>query len=198
MEKNESNITDVTQNEEQLDNSDEQSQRNEKTFSQEEVSQLIKERIARERKKSDERIKDAKENNNSNEVGYLLKDGKVIKVYGDQDNVSFVPGEKATELLLDSKPNSIVMLHNHPGQSGFSLNDLAVFTINNSIKTMTIVTNKGRIKFISKTERFKEKVMKKMIANLLIEKSLDVISTKDIEKLLKELYNNDNIIYRNR
>ncbi|GBV73859.1 hypothetical protein M1K046_0717 [Staphylococcus aureus] len=37
-----------------------------------------------------------------------------------------------------------------------------------------------------------------MIANLLIEKSLDVISTKDIEKLLKELYNNDNIIYRNR
>ena len=48
--KNESNITDVTQNEEQLDNSDEQSQQNEKTFSQEEVSQLIKERIARERK----------------------------------------------------------------------------------------------------------------------------------------------------
>ncbi|EYK64054.1 TPA: hypothetical protein ACK0TX_002076 [Staphylococcus aureus] len=194
MEKNESNITDVTQNEEQLDNSDEQSQQNEKTFSQEEVSQLIKERIARERKKSDERIKDAKENNDSNEVAYLLKGAKVTKVYGDQNSVSFVPGEKATELLFDSKPNSIVMLHNHPGQSGFSLNDLAVFTINNSIKTMTIVTNKGRIKFISKTEHFKEKVMKKMIANLLIEKSLDVISTKDIERLLKELYNNDNII----
>ncbi len=50
MEKNESNITDVTQNEEQLDNSDEQSQQNEKTFSQEEVSQLIKERIARTQK----------------------------------------------------------------------------------------------------------------------------------------------------
>ncbi|WP_250790322.1 hypothetical protein [Staphylococcus aureus] len=72
MENNESNITDVTQNEEQLDNSDEQSQQNEKTFSQEEVSQLIKERIARERKKSDERIKDAKESNDSNEVAYLL------------------------------------------------------------------------------------------------------------------------------
>ncbi|HAR7073853.1 TPA: hypothetical protein I2T40_09540 [Staphylococcus aureus] len=41
-------------------------------------------------------------------------------------------------LYQDNKqPNSIVMLHNHPGQSGFSLNDLAVFTINNSIKTMT-------------------------------------------------------------
>ncbi|HCY8745997.1 TPA: hypothetical protein O2B37_002379 [Staphylococcus aureus] len=89
MENNESNITDVTQNEEQLDNSDEQSQQNEKTFSQEEVSQLIKERIARERKKSDERIKDAKENN---EVAYLLKGGKVTKVDGNQNSVSFVPG----------------------------------------------------------------------------------------------------------
>ncbi|EOD4372413.1 hypothetical protein ACJRCN_002259 [Staphylococcus aureus] len=95
MENNESNITDVTQNEEQLDNSDEQSQQNEKTFSQEEVSQLIKERIARERKKSDERIKDAKENNDSNdsnEVAYLLKGGKVTKVDGNQNSVSFVPG----------------------------------------------------------------------------------------------------------
>lgn len=97
MEKNESNITDVTQNEEQLDNSDEQLQQHKKTFSQEEVSQLIKERIAREHKKSDERIKDAKE---SNEVAYLLKDGKVTKVYGDQDSVSFMLGWKATELLF--------------------------------------------------------------------------------------------------
>ncbi|HDG6063818.1 TPA: hypothetical protein PF660_000925 [Staphylococcus aureus] len=51
MENNEGNIIDVTQNEEQLDNSDEQLQQHKKTFSQEELSQLIKERIARERKK---------------------------------------------------------------------------------------------------------------------------------------------------
>ncbi|HDP1977950.1 TPA: hypothetical protein P6G13_002646, partial [Staphylococcus aureus] len=48
-------------------------------------------------------LKDAKENNDSNEVSYLLKDGKVTKVYGDQDSVSFAPGEKATELLFNSK-----------------------------------------------------------------------------------------------
>ncbi|SBC53041.1 phage capsid and scaffold protein [Staphylococcus aureus] len=51
---------------------------------------MIKERIARERKKSDERIKDAKENNDSNEVAYLLKGGKVTKVYGDQGSVSYM------------------------------------------------------------------------------------------------------------
>lgn len=68
MENNQSNITEETKNNEELNNSDEQSQQQEKTFSQEEVSQLIK---------------DAKENNDSNEVAYLLKNGKVTKVYGD-------------------------------------------------------------------------------------------------------------------
>ncbi|KIT73521.1 hypothetical protein QP64_00680 [Staphylococcus aureus] len=37
-------------------------------------------------------MKNAKENNDSNEVAYLLKDGKVTKVYGDQDSVSFMLG----------------------------------------------------------------------------------------------------------
>ncbi|MGJ4706461.1 hypothetical protein [Staphylococcus aureus] len=79
-------------------------------------------------------LKDAKENNDSNEVAYLLKDGKVTKVYGDQDSVSFAPGEKATELLFNSKPNSIVMLHNHPGQSSFSLTDLYLLVLLQSKK----------------------------------------------------------------
>lgn len=167
MERNESNITDVTQNEEQLDNSDEQSQQNEKTFSQEEVSQLIKERIARERKKSDERIKDAKESNDSNEVAYLLKDGKVTKVYGDQDSVSFMLGWKATNYyLFNSKPNSIVMLHNHPGQSGFSLNDLEMFIENKSIRTLTIVTNYTVVKYISKTPLYNQSQVYKIMKDI--------------------------------
>ncbi len=33
------------------------------------------------------------------------------------------------------------MLHNHPGQSGFSLNGLKMFIGNKSIQTTTIVTN---------------------------------------------------------
>ncbi|HCY8317220.1 TPA: hypothetical protein O1956_000001 [Staphylococcus aureus] len=166
MENNESNITDVTQNEEQLDNSDEQSQQNEKTFSQEEVSQLIKERIARERKKSDERIKDAKENNDSNEVAYLLKDGKVTKVYGNQNSESFAPGEKATELLFNCKPNTIIMLHNHPGQSGFSLNDIKMFIENKYIRTLIIVTNYSVVKYISKTSLYNQSQVYKIMKDI--------------------------------
>ena len=47
MENNQSNITEEPKNNEELNNSDEQSQQTEKTFSQEEVSQLIKERMQR-------------------------------------------------------------------------------------------------------------------------------------------------------
>ena len=64
-------------------------------------------------------LKDAKRNNESNEVAYLLKDDKVIKVYGNRVSVSFEPGSKASNLLFNSKDNSLIVLHNHPGQSTF-------------------------------------------------------------------------------
>ena len=53
MENNQSNITEEKSNE-NLETPNEQIQQNEKTFSQEEVSQMIKDRLARERRKSDE------------------------------------------------------------------------------------------------------------------------------------------------
>ena len=59
MENNQSNITEETKHNENLGTTHEQSQQKEHTFSQEEVSQMIKDRLARERRKSDERIKDA-------------------------------------------------------------------------------------------------------------------------------------------
>ena len=54
MENNQSNITEETKSNENLETPNEQIQQNEKTFSQEEVSQMIKDRLARERRKSDE------------------------------------------------------------------------------------------------------------------------------------------------
>lgn len=76
-----------------------------------------------------------------------------------------MPG-KATELLLDSKPNSIVMLHNHPGQSGFSLNDLEMFIENKSIRTLTIVTNYTVVKYISKTPLYNQSQVYKIMKDI--------------------------------
>lgn len=89
----ENNQSDITEEMKQNDNSEtthEQSQQKEKTFSQEEVSQMIKDRLAREKRKSDERIKDAiqeaeklaKKNKNQKshyEIEKLLKENEELK-----------------------------------------------------------------------------------------------------------------------
>ena len=90
MENNKSNITEETKSNENLETTQEQSQQNEKTFSQEEVSQMIKDRLAREKRKSDERMKDAiqeaeklakmnKDQKNKYELEKLLKENEELK-----------------------------------------------------------------------------------------------------------------------
>ncbi|MCQ9279656.1 DUF4355 domain-containing protein [Staphylococcus borealis] len=90
MENNQSNITEEAKSNEKLETPNEQTQQNEKTFSQEEVSQMIKDRLARERRKSDERIKDAiqeagklakmnKDQKSQYEIEKLLKENEVLK-----------------------------------------------------------------------------------------------------------------------
>ena len=90
MENNQSNITEETKSNTNLENNDEQAQQNEKTFSQEEVSQMIKDRLAREKRKSDERMKDAiqeaeklakmnKDQKNQYELEKLLKENEELK-----------------------------------------------------------------------------------------------------------------------
>jgi SPP1 gp7 family putative phage head morphogenesis protein len=134
-------------------------------------------------------LKDAKENNDSNEVAYLLKDDKVIKVYGNQDSVSFNPGEKETEILLNSKPNSLIMLHNHPGQSGFSVHDLAMFIKFDSIKTMIIVTNSGQIKYLTKSKGYsKVKIFKNFKKRFLSIEAVK-LEKRNIDIFLKKIYN---------
>ena len=60
-----------------------------------------------------------KENNDSNEVAYLLKDGKVTKYMVIKIVYLLHQGEKQQNCYLTVKPNSIVMLHNHPGSLVF-------------------------------------------------------------------------------
>ncbi|MEJ7172782.1 DUF4355 domain-containing protein [Staphylococcus caprae] len=90
MENNQSNITEETKSNTNLENNDEQAQQNEKTFSQDEVSQMIKDRLARERRKSEERMKDAiqeaeklakmnKDQKNQYELEKLLKENEELK-----------------------------------------------------------------------------------------------------------------------
>ncbi|CXV96275.1 Phage protein [Staphylococcus aureus] len=88
------------------------------------------------------------------------------------------------------------MLHNHPGQSGFSEYDLFTFFKHLSIKSMTIVTNKGQVKFITKSNRFHGKIVSKFCAKYFTH--INIINDSHIEKLLKKLYSINMIKYKVR
>ena len=104
-----------------------------------------------------ELLRFAQKQNDSNEVACLLDlttGEKLDFVKGDQISVN-IEADAASYHWLRSKPEKSVMLcHNHPGQSYFSLQDVAIFLTNRPIRTMSIVTNQGKVWTITKTERF--------------------------------------------
>ncbi|WP_342610248.1 minor capsid protein [Staphylococcus hsinchuensis] len=150
--------------------------------------------------KHKELLEDAKENNNSNEVAYIMNNdtGKYEKVYGNQTSVEFKPGSKAQQLLINSKKQSLTMLHNHPGQSSFSAPDIQTFLSIKSLKIMTIVTNKGQVKYLYKTDDFNSLKSAKAYNDIIKGLKPKQITPNIIEILLKMLYHLGQILFKVR
>ncbi|EKN67484.1 minor capsid protein [Schinkia azotoformans] len=129
----------------------------------------------------------AKEQNNSDEVMMIKpKTGAVVTVLGDNDEVDPSKDHNATLLIKNSGDSILTVMHNHPGLSGFSLNDLRFFITNDSVKTLTIITNLGQVKFLTKANKYhKSKIfelLKKHFGGYTIDNDID----SKIEKFLKE------------
>lgn len=104
-----------------------------------------------------ELLRFAQKQNDSNEVACLLDlttGEKLDFVKGDQTSVDVEMDAASYHWLRTRKANSVMLCHNHPGQSYFSLQDVMVFLKNDPISTMSIVTNQGKVWTISKTDRF--------------------------------------------
>ena len=104
-----------------------------------------------------ELLKFAQSQNDSNEVACLLDlpaNEKLPFVKGDQTSIDIEKDAASYHWLRSKPPRSVMLCHNHPGQSYFSLQDVAVFLKNDSIGTMSIVTNQGKVWTISKTAHF--------------------------------------------
>lgn len=104
-----------------------------------------------------ELLRYAQKQNDSNEVACLLDlttGEKLDFVKGDQTSVDIEMDAASYHWLRTRKANSVMLCHNHPGQSYFSLQDVMVFLKNDPISTMSIVTNQGKVWTISKTDRF--------------------------------------------
>lgn len=104
-----------------------------------------------------ELLRFAQKQNDSNEVACLLDlatGEKLNFVKGDQTSIDIEKDAASYHWIRSKSPRSVMLCHNHPGQSYFSLQDVAVFLKNDSIGTMSIVTNQGKVWTISKTARF--------------------------------------------
>lgn len=137
-----------------------------------------------------ELLRFAQTQNNSNEVACLLDlttGEKLDFVKGDQVSVDVEADAASYHWLRTRPPNSVMLCHNHPGQSYFSMNDISVFMHYDAVRTMSIVTNQGKVWTISKTAEFDFAAAKESMSRAIAKSS----GNKDraIEFFLKECYN---------
>ena len=111
----------------------------------------------------------SQQHNNSNEVGCVLNPSKLEAsnyVKGLQDSVNLNSDTTANHMLLTAEKQSLEVIHNHPWLSYFSLADIAYFLKWDSIETLTIITNQGKIWYLRKTENFNRQDAYKKLAEL--------------------------------
>ena len=129
-------------------------------------------------------LEDAMKNNHSNEVSYILSKNGVSKIYGTENSVDFAKSHE-TELLLKLSPErSLDVLHNHPKGSTFSLEDIDFFVRTNSVRSLTIVTNQGKVMYLIKTKKVSMQKMVESLYNLTYSNDL----TANIDKIADSLY----------
>ena len=104
-----------------------------------------------------ELLRFAQKQNDSNEVACLLDlttGEKLDFVKGDQLSVDIERDAASYHWLRNSPEKSLMLCHNHPGQSYFSDSDLVLFLEHGAIGTLSIVTNQGKVWTISKTQGY--------------------------------------------
>lgn len=104
-----------------------------------------------------ELLRFAQKQNDSNEVACLLDlttGEKLDFVKGDQISVDIERDAASYHWLRHSPEKSLMLCHNHPGQSYFSDSDLVLFLEHEAIGTLSIVTNQGKVWTISKTQGY--------------------------------------------
>lgn len=100
-------------------------------------------------KQHKELLKFSKEQNENKEVSFVLKNdvSKMITepIKGTDKKIDFGSALQGKDLFV---------MHNHPRNSSYSLNDIIEFIKNDSIKTFTIVKNDGNIEVLTKLKGY--------------------------------------------
>lgn len=141
--------------------------------------------------KHKELLDDSMRNNNSDETMYILKDSYQVSIYGNRVSVNPNISTDAVFLLNSSPSRSLDVLHNHPGLSSFSMNDLNFFMSNQSVRTLTIVTNQGKVMYITKTDHYNANLCKANAQKTLNDLKKNNVENQSVfvERMIKSFYN---------
>ena len=98
----------------------------------------------------------AKEKNHSNEVLSVVSFKQVRRtiVLGDEFSVDLRKSPEAYGIFASAEPQEILLLHNHPSTSNFSLMDIVTLLRYAQVKMMSVVTNQGDVRVLCKTFEF--------------------------------------------
>lgn len=106
----------------------------------------------------------SKDENNSNEVAitYSMDSAERIQrgeeyigvALGGEHEVDPISNTTAYHLVSSAKECIVIVLHNHPSLSDFSLTDVQFFLQYASVKMMVVVTNLGSISYLVKGHRY--------------------------------------------
>lgn len=137
-----------------------------------------------------ELLRFAQKQNDSNEVACLLDlttGEKLDFVKGDQISVDIERDAASYHWLRNSPEKSLMLCHNHPGQSYFSDSDLVLFLEHEAIGTLSIVTNQGKVWTISKTQGYNFKTAFSEFKKCILTSNGN--NDKAIDSFLKNGYN---------
>lgn len=116
----------------------------------------------------------AKDENNNNEVGilYNIYTGQRSQKLGDEYSVNIDSTPDSAVLRHDSFENELVLMHNHPSTSNFSLADIDYFLSDGYIGLMSVITNQGEIYMLQKNKNYVYNKAYKLLIDLIKKHSL--------------------------
>lgn len=155
-------------------------------------------------------LKISKEENNSDEVAvtYSLESIKLIETgnryigiaLGTEHAVDPLSDSTSYHLIRTSRECVVIVLHNHPSLSAFSLPDIHFLLRYETVKMMVVVSNLGSISYLVKNRKYDfEKAV--MLLNEAVDLNNKANKLKDLQDaayyFLKNCYN-VGINYENR
>lgn len=144
----------------------------------------------------------SKDENDSNEVAvtYSLESARLIEkgeryigvALGAEHDVDPLSDSTSYHLIRATKDCVVIVLHNHPSLSAFSLSDVQFFLRYETVKMMVVVTNLGNVSYMVKNKKYDfEKAV--MLLNEAVDLNNKAENIRDLQAaadyFLKSCYN---------